>query len=117
MTGYHVGGRGDLRQDYSSSLIDQHIRVVIFLLSGTIRMILPGKMGMASDQAMPYLVRINGQFVLISDAPVKEHTGKIVKPTASGAPTRIIWIIEKGVLSDRSAENVEAHFLLGREAL
>ena len=79
-------------------------------------MILPGKMGMASDQAMPYLVRINGQFVLISDAPVKEHTGKIVKPTASGAPTRIIWTIRIGVLSDRTAVSVEPHLLLGPEA-
>lgn len=72
---------------------------------------------MASDQDMQYFDRVNGQLVLTTDAQIKARTGKIVKPTESGAPTRIIWTIEKGMLSDRSAENVDAYLLLGPEAL
>ena len=72
---------------------------------------------MVSDQDMQYFDRINGQLVLTTDAQIKAHTGKIVKPTGSGAPTRIIWTIEKDMLSDRSAENVDAYLLLGPAAL
>jgi hypothetical protein len=86
------------------------------LTGGTIRKILHGNMGMASDQDMQYFDRINGQFVLTTDAQIKAHTGKIVKPTRSGTLTKIIWTIEKAVLADRVAENVEAHLLLGSAA-
>ena len=83
------------------------------LTGGTIRKVLHGKMGMASHQDMQYFDRINGQLVLTSDAPVKAHNGKTVRSTNSSTPTKIVWTIEKAVLSDRAAENIEAHLLLG----
>ena len=86
------------------------------LTGGTIRKILHGKMGMASDQDMQYFDRINGQLVLTSDAPVKAHTGKTVRTTNSRTPTKIVWTIQKAVLSERDAENVEAHLLLDSAA-
>ena len=76
------------------------------------RRIALGSMGMSNDGDLQYFERINGSFVLTTDAEVGEHNGSFTGIPENKPESVIRWQIDKGEFREANGRAVRAQLIL-----